>query len=120
MVKITKINNDLEIIANFYLESVSDLGGCPVKVRTDCGTENEVMAAMQCTLREDVSAHMFGSSPAIQRIEGSWSFLRKNKSDWWIESFLNLMEQDIIGNEPGNELQMDCLWFVLHSCCKMI
>ena len=53
-----------EIIANFYLDTVSGVEGCPVKLRTDCGTENGIMAAMQCTLREDIEAHKYGTFPA--------------------------------------------------------
>lgn len=106
--KVTKSNNHPEIIANFYLNLVSELGGCPVKLRTDCGTENGTMAAMQCTLKNNIDAHKYGTSPANQRIEGWWSFLRRNRSSWWIDFFKNLIEQDIFN--PGNELQMECLW----------
>lgn len=45
-----KSNNHPGIIANFYLNYVAELWGCPVKLRTDCGTENGVMAAVQCTV----------------------------------------------------------------------
>jgi len=51
--KVTKSNNQPDIIANFYLNCVAELRGCPVKLRTDCGTENGVMAAMQSTFQED-------------------------------------------------------------------
>jgi hypothetical protein len=94
----------------FYLDYVSVVGGCPVKVRTDCGTENGVMAAMQCTFLGDINAHKYGSSPANQRIEAWWSHLRKNRSSWWIDFFRNLVQQNIFN--PGNELHMACLW-----CC---
>ena len=43
---VTRSNNHPEIIANFYLNCVAELGGCPVKLRTACGTENDLMAAM--------------------------------------------------------------------------
>lgn len=107
--KVTKSNNHPDIIANFYLNCVAELGGCPVKLRTDCGTENGVMAAMQCTFQQDADAHKYGSSPANQRIEGWWSFYRKNRSGWWIDFFKSLMEQEIFN--PGDEIQMACLWF---------
>ena len=107
--KVTKSINHPDIIANFYLNCVEELGGCPVKLRTDCGTENGVMAAMQCTFQQDADAHKYGSSPANQRIEGWWAFYRKNRSGWWIEFFKSLMEQEIFN--PGNVLQTACLWF---------
>ena len=62
----------------FYLNCVAGLEGCPVKLGTDCGTENGVMAAVQCTFQQDAEAHKYGSSPVNQRIEGSWVFYRRN------------------------------------------
>ena len=61
-----------------FLNCVAGLEGCPVKLRTDCGTENGVMAAMQCTCQQDLEAHKYGSSPMNQRIEGWWVFYRRN------------------------------------------
>ena len=46
-----------------FFDCVDDYG-CPVKLRTDCGTENVIMAAMQWEFRQDVGAHIYGSSPA--------------------------------------------------------
>ena len=42
------------IPAQLYLNSVKELKGCPIIVRTDCGTENGMLAAMQCYFRSDV------------------------------------------------------------------
>ena len=61
---------------HFYLNCVAGLEGCPVKLDTDCGTENGVMAAMQCTFQQDAEAQKYGSSPVKQRIEGWWVFYR--------------------------------------------
>ena len=66
----TRSNNHPEIIFRFYLNCVAGLEGCPVKLGTDCGTENGVMAAMQCTFQQDAEAQKYGSSPVKQRIEG--------------------------------------------------
>lgn len=107
--KVTKSNNHPDIIASFFLNCVEELGGCPVKLRTDCGTENGVMAAMQCTFQQSADAHKYGSSPANQRIESWWSFYRKNRCAWWMEFFKSLVEHGIFN--PGDEIQMACLWF---------
>ena len=88
--KVTKSINHPDIIASFFLNCVEELRSCPVKLRTDCGTENGVMAAMQCTFQQSADAHMYGSSAANQRIilragghftgrtgvVGGWNFLR--------------------------------------------
>ena len=68
--RVSRTNNNPEVVASFFLESVEEVGGCPVKVRTDCGTENGVMAAMQCEFRQDLSAHKYGTSPANRRLVG--------------------------------------------------
>ena len=57
-----------------FFNCVAGLEGCPVKLKTDCGTENGVMAALQCTFQQDAEAHKYGSSPMNQRIEGWWVF----------------------------------------------
>ena len=106
---VTKSNNYPEIIANFYLNSVAELRGFKVKPRADCGTENGMMAAMQCTFQEDAEAHKYGSSPSNQKIEGWSAFYRRNRSGWWINFFKSLLEQEVFN--PGDEIQMACLWF---------
>ncbi|KAI9541641.1 hypothetical protein NQZ68_028147 [Dissostichus eleginoides] len=60
-----------------------------MRLRTDCGTENGIMAAIQCSLRHHhhdyysgASSHMYGSSMTNQRIESWWSILRKGSSGW--------------------------------------
>ena len=75
---VARLNNHPEMIFNFYLNCVAGLEGCPVKLGTDCGTENGVMAAMQCTFQQDAESHKYGSSLVNQRIEGWWVFCRRN------------------------------------------
>lgn len=79
-------NNNPEIIAQYYLNCVSEGGTIPMRLRTDCGTENGIMAAIQCTLRTGhtddyagADSHMYGTSMANQRIESWWSYFRKQR-----------------------------------------
>ena len=76
-----KSNNDPRVPAKLNLDTVQSLKGCPRIVRSDCGTENVTLAAIQCSLRAThqdeyaaEKAQRYGSSPANQRIEGWWSF----------------------------------------------
>ena len=62
-------NNNPEVPAKNVLQCVAEFEGCPVKVRSDCGTENGVLAAIQCEFRGSADAHVFGSSPANQKNE---------------------------------------------------
>lgn len=107
--RLVRSNNLPETAASHFVDCVDDYGGCPVKLRTDCGTENVIMAAMQCEFRQDVGAHIYGSSPANQRIEGWWSFYRRNRSTWWINYFKDMIENEKFN--PGNELEKECIWF---------
>ena len=106
---VTQSNNNPEIPAIFYLKCVEEHNGCPVKVRTDCGTENGIISAMQCCFHDSAEAHVYGRSPANQRIEGWWSFYRRNRSTWWINYFKDLVERELF--TPGNQLQQEALWF---------
>ena len=79
-----------------------ELEGCPRLLRTDPGTENGAMAAIQCCLRasdEDElageKAHRYGSSTGNQCIECWWSHLKRSRTSWW-KSFQRSTRQEII------------------------
>ncbi|CAK6958050.1 uncharacterized protein LOC127532017 [Scomber scombrus] len=63
-------------------------GVFPKRLRTDCGTENGIMAVLHCTLRSEhtdefagAKSHMYGTSTSNQRIESWWSYFRKQRKD---------------------------------------
>ena len=114
--KVSRTNNDPAVIAGFYLEAVEMEGGCPVILRTDTGTENTVIAAVQSYFRCDgqdehagAKAHVYGSSHSNQRIECWWSSFRKSRSNWWINFFKDMVDRGELST--SNILQMECLWF---------
>uniref|UniRef100_A0A096LQX8 Integrase core domain-containing protein n=1 Tax=Poecilia formosa TaxID=48698 RepID=A0A096LQX8_POEFO len=79
-------NNNPSIIAQHYINCVKSLGVIPMRLRTDPGTENGTVAAIQCTLRHahtdyyaGSSSHSYGSSTGNQRIESWWSFFRRGR-----------------------------------------
>ena len=74
--ELTRSNNKPEDMAKFYIECVKGNGGCPLLLRTDCGTENGVMAGMQCCFRQDGEdtfagerAHRYGSSLLTSKLK---------------------------------------------------
>lgn len=118
--ELARSNNKPEFPATFYLECIKETRGCPLLIRTDCGTENVIMASMQCFFRQNGNdlfagekAHKYGSSPANQRIEGWWSFFRRGRAGWWIDFFKDMVTSGIL--DLGNSLHMECLWFCFHS-----
>lgn len=114
--EVVRSNNNPDVTANLFLESIKEVGGCPRVLISDRGTENGTAAAIQCTLRSGsndplagMKAHRFCSSPANQRIEGWWSFLRRNRSGWWMDFFKSLVDDGTL--LLGDRLHMECLWF---------
>ena len=75
--QVVKSNNNPVVPACWFLKTVEKLGLCPNVIRTDCGTENGLLAAIQCAFTDDVDSHKFGSS---QRIENWWSHYRRGYS----------------------------------------
>ncbi|KAF3851382.1 hypothetical protein F7725_013154, partial [Dissostichus mawsoni] len=93
-------NNDPGVIAQNYIRCVTEHGVIPMRLRTDCGTENGTMAAIQCALRSrhsdnfaGAASHMYGSSTANQRIESWWSYFRKQRSQFWMDLMNDLRER---------------------------
>ena len=100
------------VVAKSYLEVVRENEGCPTKVRSDCGTENGLLAATQCFFMNDLESHIYGTSHN-QRVEAWWSFYQRSRATWWINFFKDLMERSVF--TPGNDLEMECLWFCFSS-----
>ena len=76
--------NDSNFIAHYYLQTVETINGCPKLCQTDRGTENTIMAGIQCFFRRNghdglsgENAHRYGSSITNEKIESWWAKLRK-------------------------------------------
>ncbi|CAL9694886.1 unnamed protein product [Knipowitschia caucasica] len=100
--KCAKSNKDPSVIARNYINCVTEFGVCPKRLRTDCGTENGIMAALHCFLRSEHTdefsgskSHMYGASTSNQRIESWWSIFRKQRSQFWIDFFGDLREKHL-------------------------
>lgn len=80
-----------------------------MKLVTDLGTENGIMASLQCFFRDDLGSHTYVPSPRNQRIEGWWSYFRRSRTTWWINFFKDLEEQGLYNQAV--EVESECLWF---------
>lgn len=114
--KVGRTNNDPAVTAKYYHDCVEELGGCPRLLRTDCGTENGLMATMQCSLRAEGNdelaaekSHRYGPSTGNQRIECFWSQLRRGRTTWWINMFKDFVDRGML--HVGNIIHMEALWF---------
>jgi len=88
-----------------------------MRVYTDPGTENGLVAGIQCYLRAEgldehagSKSHQYVSSTRNQRIECQWSHYWK-RSSWWIDLFQDLHESDIL--DLTSDLHKEAIWFCL-------
>ena len=92
-------NNDPFVIAQIFSECCREAGGIPARVRSDCGTENVIVAGAQSYLRRHdddehagLRAHIYGPSTGNQRIEAWWSIFRRVRSTDIISYFRDLAD----------------------------
>jgi hypothetical protein len=91
-------NNDPKVVAGYFLDAVSDHGGCPRIVRGDAGTENVNVKRIQEELMGSsrpgraTASYITGKSTSNQRIEAFWGQLRKQCTDHWIDLLSTLEE----------------------------
>ena len=102
----------------YYLDTVKQLGGSPLRCRCDLGTEKSKLEELQTfftvfngadAAESSDTCFMYGESTANQRIEAWWSILRHQASDWWINFFKNLRDDGLIRDHDA--LSMECLRF---------
>ena len=120
--RVARSNNLPEFPAMYYVETVKELGGCPIEVVTDLGTENGLLASIQSYFRNNPDAHRYVPSPRNQRIEGWWSFYCKSRSGWWRNFFQDLESEGKI--DMAVDMSKECLWYcfsgVLQADCNAV
>jgi len=109
-------NNNPRVIATYFHDCIQELGGTPHICRSDRGTENVNVSAMQRFFRRNghdefrgEKSFMYGRSVSNQRIECWWAFLRKSEVDWWRSYFKDFRDQGLF--DDTNPVHMECLKF---------
>ena len=102
----TSRSSDPRIIAGYFIQEVEARMGCPRMIRSDHGTENGHMQAMQVFMREThhdslagPKSFVMGKSTTNQRIECWWSILRKENTQHWINVFSNLKDNGMFSGD---------------------
>ena len=86
-------NNDPKVIGGYYINAVKNIQGCPIRIRSDFGTENVLVKDIHSSFRNNAErCFLYGSSTMNQRIEAWWSMLRKEGLQFWIKLFRQLKE----------------------------
>lgn len=114
--KASYTNHRPGLIASYFVECCQQFGGYPAHVRTDCGTENVTVAAIQASVTGSATGHIYGTSPGNQRIEAWWSFLRRNRSQWWIDYFEHLVGFGVF--HPGSAKEIECIRYCFGSALQ--
>jgi hypothetical protein len=99
-------NNNASVIDYYYVTVVKRLRCCPRTLRTDCGSENVIMATIQCEIRNSIRAHVYGTSQNNQRIEAWWSYLLRIKLRWWIEYFDDMEQCGLLNVDDSNQVDL--------------
>ena len=102
-------NNDPIVPAHYFLNALKSHKVCPNLLRTDCGTENGIMASFQSLIYNNVDAHRYGTSQSNVRIENLWSHYKRTYTTWIIEYFKNMVNNGDL--RLGDHFQMECIWF---------
>ncbi|VDI06261.1 Hypothetical predicted protein [Mytilus galloprovincialis] len=104
-----------KIIAGYYTNAIKNMNACPLRIRSDRGTENSYIEQMQMFLRRNHTdefafkkSFLKGVSTANQRIEAWWSVLRKQNSQFWI-NFFGIMRDS--GDFSGDFLDKNLIQF---------
>ena len=116
-------NKNPEVIAKYYLDAVLQTGGVPQKIRSDDGTENSSVEALQIFLRSQhndeysgLASFAIGTSTSNQRIEAYWSHLIRDGPGWWANFFKDLRDfdlfdySDIYGHTQGRVEKIAEMW----------
>ena len=111
--EVATTNSNPVVIAKYYLDYVKKLGAVPVTMRTDHGTENGSIAALQALFRSQhndthvgINSHQFSVSVLNQRIECWWSFFRRRHAEFWIALFNDFCDAGMF--DQGTILHVYC------------
>ena len=97
-------NNDPVAVASFYVDTVQHFRVQPAIIRSDRGTENVNVAAIQEFLG---AKHFYGTSQRNQRIEALWSILMyRGGLHRWREHFQDMVAEDQLG---GTDIDFACI-----------
>lgn len=109
-------NKNPKVIWKYYLDAVRQVRGVPQRMRSDDGTENSIVEALQIFLQSHhgdehsgFGSFAIGTSTSNQRIEAYWSQLIRDGPGWWVNFFKDL--QDFGLYDDSDPVQVDLIRF---------
>ena len=113
--KVGSSNKNPDVIAHYYSDAISELGGAPRIIKTDDGTGHALIERIHTYLHsineEERIENAFNNaiSPRNQRIEAYWSVLQRNWLGWWKRFLQDLSDNDML--DTSDPIILDCVRF---------
>ena len=118
--KVSYTNKDPIVVCQYYLDAITTLGALLKKVRADRETENVDICSVQTFLRRNHddslsgnSSFQYGKSVSNQRIEASWSALKRDTLQTWINYFKDLRESGVF--DDSDIIHVEALRFCFYA-----
>ena len=108
-------NRNPDVIAHYYSDAISELGGAPNIMKGDDGTEHALIESIHIYLRsineEEEIENAFSNtiSPQNQRIEAYWSVLQRDRLVWRKVFLQDLSDNDML--DTSDPVILDCVRF---------
>ena len=96
---VSSTNKDPLVVSNFFLSFIKIHKYAPRILRMDKGTENIYCEDLQVFFTGDPESFRYAASTRNQRIEASWSRLKKFRLKWWQDFFRKLERDGIFRSE---------------------
>lgn len=114
--RVGKSNNNPRIVCSYFYDNVKDAGHTASLIRTDRGSENVTITGLQRFIRRnDTDRHrghssfLYGRSTSNQRIEAWWSCFRRQRTNWWINYFRDMVDEGVLN--PALGIHRECIRF---------
>ena len=113
--KVGLSNKNRDVIAHYYSNTISELGGAPHIIKTDDGTENALIESIHIYLHsineEEGIENAFSNtiSPQNLRIEAYWSVLQRDRFGSRKRFLQDLSENDM--QDTSDPVTLDCVRF---------
>ena len=101
-----------EVVAAYYLNAISEMGGIPLIIKADDGTEHSLIEPMHVYLRSlsddanAVNSFSITTSPQNQRIEAYWAILQRDRLGWWRHFLRDLSDLNMLNT--ADPAILDC------------
>lgn len=122
-IEVSSTNNNPSIIGSYYLKAIEKYGFVPTIMRTDNGTEANLMEDFQIAIRyyhEDeysgFKSFIRGKSTRNQRIESYWRQFRQKLGDFFIDLFKTMEAENLFN--ASDPVQVDCLRYCFGDLLK--